>query len=273
MHPRLKRFLKKTALPIFLQLRGWYYHGNKVACPCCKGNFSQFLPAGANRRLVQCPTCRSNERDRILWMYLDKHPHFIAPGKKVLHIAPEAIFHKRLSRIKGLDYTTGDKFAQSFENTYPKGTIYIDLTDMQHIAAHTYDVILCSHVLEYIEEDRKAMREILRVLKPNGIALMQVPIKAGLDVTHEDYSITDPAERVLIYGDPGHIRFYGADYQERLMAEGFEPQFIPITTLFSDEEIDKYCLNPNDTLQLCQKPSMVRALLGLNICYYVALAI
>ncbi|MCK7555267.1 methyltransferase domain-containing protein [Chitinophaga sedimenti] len=171
----------------------------------------------------------------------------------MLHIAPEAMFYARYKKIKGLDYTPGDKFADTFESTYPSDTQCIDITSMPQIADNTYDVILCSHVLEYVEEDSKAMREMLRVLKPGGRALLQVPLKPGMPVTHEDPSITSPEERAEVFGDPGHIRFYGEDYAAKLEAAGWKTDFLPITELFTDEEIERCVLIKTDDFHFAHK--------------------
>ncbi|UYQ95236.1 class I SAM-dependent methyltransferase [Chitinophaga horti] len=253
MHPKLKAFLKKTALPVYLKLRGVYYKGNAVYCPVCEGSYTTFLPAGSDQRKVQCPRCRSNERDRMLWMYLDRHPEFVAPGKKLLHVAPEAMFYNRFKKIKGLDYTPADKFAQMFESTYPQDTIYLDIVDMKEIPDNTYDVIICSHVLEYVKEDLQAMKELHRVLKPGGVALLQVPLRAGMAVTHEDDSITTPEQRAIVFGDPGHIRFYGEDFKDRLESQGWKTGFVPITDLHPDEEIDRCVLIKSDDFHFCYK--------------------
>ncbi|MCW3466436.1 class I SAM-dependent methyltransferase [Chitinophaga nivalis] len=248
-----KRLLKQFALPVYLRMRGMYYHGNEVHCPCCNSSFSRFLPTGVNRRPAQCPRCRSNERDRALWLYLDRHPDFIRPGKKLLHIGPETLFYNRFKKVKGLHYTPADKFVKMFERCYPKDTLFLDIVDMPEIPDNTYDVILCSHVLEYIREDDQAMRELFRVLKPDGIAQIQVPIKPGLKVTHEDDTITTAAERAAVFGDPGHIRFYGADYESKLLAQGFETAFTPFPQLFAPAEIKRYGLVATDDFQLAKK--------------------
>jgi SAM-dependent methyltransferase len=114
-------------------------------------------------------------------------------------------------------------------------------------------VILCSHVLEYIKEDDMAMEELSRVLKPDGVALIQVPVKPGLKVTHEDESITSPAQRAAIFGDPGHIRFYGEDYADKLSAHGFRTAFRPFTSLFTQREIALYGLVGTDDFHLVTK--------------------
>ncbi|SFE66861.1 Methyltransferase domain-containing protein [Chitinophaga sp. CF118] len=255
MQPVIKRILKQTALPLYLQFRGLYHKGNKVTCPCCKRSFSRFLPLGVDRRPGQCPRCRSNERDRALWLYMEKYPDFINAGKKLLHIGPESIFYRYFKKMKGLHYTPADKFALTFESTYPSETIYLDIVHMPEIPDNMYDVILCSHVLEYIKEDDKAISELFRVLRPGGIALLQVPIKPGLEITYEDDSITSPEQRALIFGDPGHIRFYGEDYADKLTAQGFETDFIPFISLFTQEEIEKYGLVATDDFQLAKKSS------------------
>ncbi|WPQ65956.1 class I SAM-dependent methyltransferase [Chitinophaga sancti] len=261
----IKKILKRTALPLYLKFRGICYRGTNVTCPCCNHSFTRFLPLGVDRRPGQCPRCRSNERDRALWLYLHRHPGFIAPGKKLLHVGPETIFYNYFTKIKGLQYTPADKFARMFESTYPADTIYLDITNMPEIPDNTYDVILCSHVLEYIHDDERAMRELRRVLKPNGTALIQVPVRHGMKSTYQDDSITSPAQRAIAFGDPGHIRFYGEDYADKLALQGFKPDFIPFTTLFTAEEIRRYGLVKNDEFQLTCKGELYQQLAGVPL--------
>ena len=264
MRPIIKKFLKRTVLPLYLQFRGMYYSGSNVSCPCCGHSFSHFLPLGVDRRMGQCPRCRSNERDRALWCYIDQHPEFIRSGKKLLHIGPETIFYRRFKRTPGLLYTPADKFAQMFESTYPPDTMYLDITNMPEVPDNSFDVILCSHVLEYIKEDRKAMQELLRVLKPGGTALLQVPVKFGLKTTFEDDSITSPAHRAILYGDPGHVRYYGEDYADKLADAGFTTDFQPFTALFTPKEIREYGLVATDQFQLSNKPVPVQTAINSN---------
>ncbi|WP_212004152.1 class I SAM-dependent methyltransferase [Chitinophaga sp. HK235] len=249
----IKNLLKQTALPVYLSLRGMYYQGDKVACPCCKGTFSRFLEIGYNRRPAQCPRCRSNERDRTFWLFLEKHPEFLFQGAKVLHVAPEEIYYKRLSKDPSIQYTAGDKFVNSYENTYPDDTIYLDITDMKDIADNTYDIILCSHVLSCIPDDARAFREMRRVLKPGGKAIIQVPVREDLAVTDEDLTLTGPAERIRRFGDPNYVRFYGRDYEQRLIAQGFNTHFILITDMLTEAEIERYGLVRTDEIHLCSK--------------------
>lgn len=92
------------------------------------------------------------------------------------------------------------------------------LTDIRY-PDESFDVILCSHVLEHVQDDRKAMREFHRVLKPDGWAILLVPITA--DKTFEDPSIVDPQARLAAFGQEDHVRRYGPDYIDRLREAGF----------------------------------------------------
>jgi SAM-dependent methyltransferase len=242
-----------NVLPIYLWFRSLKYLGNKTYCPCCNGSFSKFLEVGPKREPMLCPRCRSNDRDRFFWFYLDKYPNTLQPGMKLLHVSPETIYYKRFNQIPGVDYVAGDKFILQFGSTYPKGTVYLDITDMPEYADNTFDFIFCSHVLEYIKEDHKALRELYRVLKPGGKAIISVPIRFGNYKTLEDPTVTDPKEQEKLYGDTGHLRYYGEDYFERVEAAGFKTEFTPVADFISQEMIQKAVIKPKDVVHLCRK--------------------
>jgi SAM-dependent methyltransferase len=252
-YPNLKHFLKMNILPGYLWLRSLKYLGNKVYCPCCGGHFSHFIEVGPKKEPMLCPRCRSNDRDRFFWFFLNKNPGFLRPGIKLLHISPETIYYKRFRKIPGVDYVAGDKFILQFASTYPKGTIYLDITDMPQYEDNTFDFIFCSHVLEYIKEDGKALRELYRVLKPDGKAVISVPIRFGHYDTIEDFNITDPKEQERLFGDTGHLRYYGEDYIKKVETAGFKPNFIPVADFISPEMIKKSVIKPKDIVHLCYK--------------------
>jgi SAM-dependent methyltransferase len=113
--------------------------------------------------------------------------------------------------VASIEYLTADLHA-------PRVMVRMDVTAID-AAEGTFDVILCNHVLEHVTEDRRAMSELHRVLKPGGWAILQVPIRG--DVTQEDRSVTDPRERERLYGQYDHVRQYGRDYADRLRDAGF----------------------------------------------------
>ncbi|MGO1752671.1 MAG: methyltransferase domain-containing protein, partial [Psychroflexus sp.] len=118
---------------------------------------------------------------------------------------------------------------------------------------NSYDFILCNHVLEHIPDDTKAMQELYRVLKPGGIAILQIPIDSSREVTFEDNSITDKDERTRIFGQYDHVRVYGIDYYKKLEKLGFTVKQIAYAENMTDEEIERYRINKNEVIPVCIK--------------------
>lgn len=138
-------------------------------------------------------------------------------GQRILHVAPDKCLRERLQGTPGVEYVAGDKMEPGYD--YPAGTIYMDITEIGFPDNH-FDIIICSHVLEHVPDDRKAMRELLRVLKPGGLAVLLVPLSRE-QKTDEDLTVTDPEERKRRFGQFDHVRQYGRDYFDRLREEGF----------------------------------------------------
>jgi len=118
---------------------------------------------------------------------------------------------------------------------------------------NSYDYIFCNHVLEHIPDDGKAMRELYRVLKLGGIAILQVPLENERLTTFEDASITDSKERAKIFGQYDHVRIYGLDYFEKLRSIGFKVDAVDYTATLSKEEINKYRLAIGELVPVCKK--------------------
>ena len=148
--------------------------------------------------------------------------------------------------MKNLSYTTTDLES-------PLADIKADICNLP-FDANTYDIIFCNHVLEHIPEDIKAMSELYRVLKPGGMAVLQIPLDQNRDTTFEDNSITDRKERTKIFGQYDHVRVYGMDYFERLRSVGFEVQALPYYKKLNEEEIDRYRLDSKELLPIVHKP-------------------
>ena len=221
--------------------------GDRYVDPIDDKGFSKFLPYGYGtpRENVLSPSTLSLERHRLLWLYLKNETDFFTKKRKVLHFAPEQAFYKRFRKLKNLDYTTTDLNS-------PLADIKADICDLP-FEDDAYDFILCNHVLEHISDDTKAMQELYRVLKPNGIAILQIPQDLKRENTFEDDSITDPKERAKIFGQYDHVRVYGRDYFEKLRKIGFKVQEIDLTAQISPQEVDKYRLAQGEILPVCSK--------------------
>jgi predicted SAM-dependent methyltransferase len=229
--------------------------GDNVHCCCCGGNFITFLPFGIVKRAnALCPNCGSLERHRMHWHYIiNKTNLFKSPNKlKVLHVAPETIIYNKLINNRRFDYVPCAKFGVGYEDTYPSKTIDVDITRMA-FEDSSFDVIYCSHVLEHIPNDRKAMAELYRVLKPGGWAMLQVPIDINREKTYEDFSITNPVEREKAFGQADHVRVYGQDYRTRLMEAGFSVKVENYIKEFTENEIFKNGFMKNEDLYICSK--------------------
>jgi len=125
----------------------------------------------------------------------------------------------------------------------------IDVTNIQ-FHDNYFDFIICNHLLEHIQDDRKAMRELFRVLRPKGFAILQVPISKYNKETFEDFSITSPEERKKYFGQKDHVRIYGKDYKERLESVGFKVNLYDIKNDLSIKDIKKYGLNEEEILYI-----------------------
>jgi len=151
----------------------------------------------------------------------------------VLHLAPEACLEQQLSRRLGRGYLTADLFQPAM--------IRMDLCSVPFPDGH-FDAVLCSHVLEHVSDDRRAMGEIRRVLKTSGWAVLQVPITG--EKTVEDPTVTTPQERERRFGQADHLRAYGLDFPERLQQAGFRVRTITIQELVGEQEMLHFGLGP-----------------------------
>ena len=188
--------------------------GEQRYCNICGYRFAKFLPFGATHREAMCPVCNSLERHRHIYIYISALHHFLK-GKKVLHFAPEPIL-KNFFIHSEAEYFDADINPQ-------KATHHIDITNIP-FENNKFDYIFCTHVLEHVPDDGKAMRELYRVLKPGGTAYLCVPL---LKQFHEDLTITDPSEHTKLYGQSDHVRNYDFEtFRQRLTKSGFNTDVI-----------------------------------------------
>jgi SAM-dependent methyltransferase len=186
--------------------------------------------------------CGAVERHRLTWEYFERMTNlFDGERKEVLHIAPEPIFERNLTKRLGSGYLTADLYN-------PQAMVKMDITNINY-PDDNFDVIYCSHVLEHVLDDRKAMQELCRVLRPDGWALLLVPITA--EKTYEDERITDPTERLKHFGQEDHVRRYGSDFVDRLTESGFHVKEIGASDFLDDSEVERMGLDCPDKLYLC----------------------
>jgi SAM-dependent methyltransferase len=246
------RFVPRKYLQRFsgigLRIIGLFYAGNGVACPVCEKSYRVFLPYGRikQRPNALCPSCLSLERHRLIWLYLKHKTSFFDKPQHVLHVAPEACFMKPFEKLHGDGYITAD-----IES--PLAKVKMDIHKIP-FDENTFDAVLCNHVLEHVESDIIAMKEIYRVLKPGGFAILQVPFIYPIpDVTIEDPSIKDPRQREVMFGQDDHVRKYGHDYPTRIAEAGLHPIADEYANTLSEAEIHRYGIVKSEIIYVGKK--------------------
>jgi SAM-dependent methyltransferase len=197
------------------------------------------------RRYSKCPRCGASERHRHLWLYLQNSTNLFSEPLRVLHFAPEWIIQKKLRRCPNLDYISADIDPHS-------AMVKMDITDITY-PDHAFDVVLCSHVLEHVSDDRKAIRELYRVLKPGGWAAVLVPLDHGRATTLEDPTVVLPEDRERLFWQADHFRLYGRDFKNRLEQAGFTVAVDSYRPEPKAEIARRFGLKPQDEIYVCTK--------------------
>lgn len=254
MSKLFKYLLNLIPRPLLIRLSYWVrplialsLKGKKFTDPIDGRSFRSFLPYGYEnpRENVLSPSTLSLERHRLLWLYLKNETDFFTKTLQVLHFAPEQAFYKRFRRMQNIAYTTTDLNS-------PLADVKADICDLP-FADHSYDVILCNHVLEHIPNDTKAMQELYRVMKPGGWGIFQIPQDLKREKTFEDDTITDKKERAKIFGQYDHVRIYGRDYFDKLRSVGFTVEEVDYTSVLPKEDVEKYRLAKGEIIPLVRK--------------------
>jgi len=223
---------------------------SKKMCPICEAEFNVYMPFGENlRKNAQCPNCGSVERHRALWLFFeDANLLKEDKGRKInlLHFAPEKVFHDIFMNSSDIEYYPVD-----FNANHP---LIRDVVDIQQIQYEDdmFDMIICTHVLEHVPDDKLAMRELYRVLKSGGTAFLNSPV-FNIEETIEDPDYNTPQLRLKYYGQSDHYRKYGNDYTQRLESVGFEVELIEPNRVYTNEQLIRYGLSPNERIYTCKK--------------------
>ncbi len=222
-----------------MPILGIFYLGSGKRCPICGCERRKFLPYGyvTQRENALCPSCLSLERHRLLWLYLSRECGVEKQRPTLLHIAPEVSLMRKFHKIyRGLPkrYVTADLES-------PLAHLHFDVQQIP-LDDNYADVIICNHLLEHVDDDRKAMQELHRILKPGGWGILLSPVEYDRTTTFEDDSIVDPKERTRIFGQYDHRRIYGLDYADRLREAGFRVEEIDYYDTLSPEERERYAV-------------------------------
>jgi SAM-dependent methyltransferase len=239
-------FLQRALMPAYRAYFVVLYYGNRFLCPCCGKRCRRFIPRNRSLRAFnygRCPHCFLYGRHRLLWLFLRDHTGLFSDSLKVLHVAPEPFFARAFSAPPHLDYVSLDLEKPVM--------LRMDVTELG-FGDETFNTIICVHVLEQIVDDRKAMRELFTVLKPDGWAILQSPIER--EFTYEDTSVTSPSDRKKAFGQWDYGRSYGRDYFDCLEDAGFEVREYPYAAEIPPQQLREFGLPSEAMIHLCAKP-------------------
>ena len=236
--------------------------GIKYRCPVCGFRSKDLTPIGIDNRAIQkyqiigagkrnagCPKCGCNDRDRLVYTYINHELEiFKKPNTKILHIAPEIVIMQKFLEHGFTNYHCGDFFAEGQHANYSHDLVkHMDVQNLP-FDNNSFNLVICNHVLEHVLDEERAMKEIYRVLNEGGKAILQVPISPVLKKTISDPSITDEGMREDVFGQKDHVRLFGMDYAVKLESCGFI-----VKTFNLHQKYPKFGLNPKEILFIGEK--------------------
>ncbi len=245
------------------------YLGERYECPLCKTKLNHFTPLPAyyfnklqenqfihsifqsenpNLENYLCPACDASDRDRLYCLYIEKFLQTAGENAEfnLLEIAPSSQLRKFLQEKPQFNYRSADLFMPDVDDK-------IDITNMQAYADGQFDVFVCSHVLEHVEDDNRAMRELYRILSHQGWGITMVPINLGLKEDYENSSITSESERWKHFGQDDHVRMYSkSGFVNKLKTAGFRVEELGVD-YFGLADFDKYGIHPRTVLYIVKK--------------------
>jgi len=209
------------------------YDGKKYTCNICNHNLKKYITAKNGEKI--CPYCGSISRTRRLYQIIQNEYQL---NGKVLHFSPSRSLYRRLKKTNNISYYSSD-----FENEFIADYNY-DITSIP-VEDNFFDFIICYHILEHIINDKKAIEELHRVLKPKKTILIQTPFKDG-DI-YENEEIISPEERLKHFGQEDHVRIYSVEGLKKRLEENN----------FTTVRIKEYSINDDNNVNGLQSKEVV----------------
>jgi SAM-dependent methyltransferase len=203
---------------------------------------------GSNLDAFECPWCGCHDRERHVFLYMTAMGFLPdLSGRSVLHFAPEKRLQERIIAAAPEEYVKCDLCPRAMD---------VAKVDIHAIpfADNRFDLVIANHVLEHVSDDRQALGEIIRVLKPGGFAILQTPFSAKLHQTWEDKGVDTEEARSEAYGQEDHLRLYGRDIVERFISSGLVSCVGQHIELLPEVDATQHGINEKEPFFLFQKP-------------------
>jgi SAM-dependent methyltransferase len=243
----------------------------KLYCPVCESRVNSFepLPESVNEELQKygfpfhsddaetcnvaaylCASCGASDRDRLYALFLRDYFMKIEKPVQMVDFGPSEPLSAFIRRVAGknVQYRTADLLTENVDDR-------VDITNLQSYDGDWFDFFICSHVLEHVPDDRKALRELHRILKPGGQAILMAPIILSIEHIDEDPHISDEAERWRRFGQFDHVRLYSKHgFLERVREAGFTVHELG-KEFFGAEEFERAGITAQSVLYVVEKRS------------------
>jgi hypothetical protein len=245
---RIKAFLPAAAISRARALRNLAHiirvfgGRHKRECPICS-YLGHFAYSGVQPVVADslCMVCRSIGRHRQHKLLMDRHPEWL-DGKDLLHISAEPCFVNDYRR-RARTYVMGDYLPV-------EGEAAVDIQAMT-FADRSLDLIICHNVIEHVPNDRAALSELFRVLRPGGVAILSAPLVDAWEETYENPAIQSTSERDLHFAQSDHFRIYGRDLYDRIRAAGFHLS----VDVAREPEVARYGIERGETIFVATRPT------------------
>jgi len=245
----IKSYIPKPIIGIIYKylrfLRLFFYKGNNFFCPICKFKASKFLPYGKDYEAIKkfeiigmgfrknaiCPNCFSKDRERLSYLFLQKliSEKSINYSSKIIHFSPESSLERNFFRKNFSNYFTADIIKN-------KSDFIIDLQNF-NFEEKNFDLVICNHVLEHIEDDNIALKNIYSIIKPGGLAILQTPLSKIIDEDYTNPSVKTDNDRLNFYGQEDHVRIYSKkSLIQKIKKVGFEIKILQLEDFFLQNE-------------------------------------
>ena len=222
---------------IFRSVLYQFYRGEVFQCKICNKGLRKFIQLENDDKL--CPNCGSLARNRRLWDILNSK--FLNEKLNILDFSPSRCLYRILKNNPSITYSSTD-LSGDFLSDHK-----FDITNIDSLN-ETYDLIICYHILEHVENDNQAIKELYRILKPKGVCIVQTPFKQG-DI-YEDFSIRSDEGRIKYFGQRDHVRIYSVQgLKERLTDHGFHVEIKE----YSEDVNNKYGFPKEEFVLFCRK--------------------
>jgi len=219
---KLKAKLKLIIKKIYYELKRIYYYGKKYRCPCCNNTYRKFINFNYNRPIYNpniyndtykntiCPYCFSLPRHRIICEFFNNNKTIFQNNPKSLIFAAEMCTEK---------YFKNNNFSYKTADLFQSADYKIDITNI-NLKDNSFNLIICNHVLEHVNNYENALKELYRILTTDGILILTVPIDKTSDKIIYKKTISNK-QRKRIYGQSDHLRTFGTNTKKIIEKYGF----------------------------------------------------